>query len=85
MCLHAMISGDEEVERLSLYGKYSIPTDNPYIIDNELSPEVWASGFKNPWRCSFDSERPSYFMCGDAGQVSFQFRFINIEFILLKS
>lgn len=32
-------------------------------------PEIWALGFRNPRRCSFDSERPSYFLCGDCGQV----------------
>ncbi|KAL8091547.1 hypothetical protein AgCh_033974 [Apium graveolens] len=63
---------DDEVEKLSLYGNYTIPTDNPYKSDNELAPEVWALGFKNPWRCSFDTERPSYFMCGDAGQDNYE-------------
>ncbi|WOG95187.1 hypothetical protein DCAR_0414493 [Daucus carota subsp. sativus] len=57
---------------LGLYGNYSIPNDNPYTSDNELAPEVWALGFKNPWRCSFDSKRPSYFMCGDAGQDGYE-------------
>lgn len=69
-----MISGAAEVRRLGLWGNYSIPTDNPYIDDNELEPEIWALGFKNPWRCSFDSERPSYFMCGDSGEVDYSIR-----------
>uniref|UniRef100_A0A5B7C0I5 Putative HIPL1 protein isoform X1 n=1 Tax=Davidia involucrata TaxID=16924 RepID=A0A5B7C0I5_DAVIN len=57
-----------EISQLSLWGNYSIPKDNPYIEDKELQPEIWASGLRNPWRCSFDSERPSYFMCADVGQ-----------------
>lgn len=52
-----------------LWGNYSIPRDNPYNSDKQLAPEIWALGLRNPWRCSFDSERPSYFMCGDSGQV----------------
>lgn len=50
-------------------GNYSIPRDNPSVDDSELQPEIWALGLRNPWRCSFDSERPSYFFCGDVGQV----------------
>ncbi|KAE8718239.1 HIPL2 protein [Hibiscus syriacus] len=29
-------------------------------------------GFRNPWRCSFDSERPSYFLCADVGQDRYE-------------
>lgn len=52
-----------------LWGNYSIPKDNPYTEDKELQKEIWALGLRNPWRCSFDSARPSYFMCADVGQV----------------
>ncbi|KAI6671202.1 hypothetical protein NL676_006087 [Syzygium grande] len=51
-----------------LWGNYSVPEDNPFSIDKELEPEIWALGFRNPWRCSFDLERPSYFLCADVGQ-----------------
>ncbi|KAL4362302.1 hypothetical protein GQ457_04G016650 [Hibiscus cannabinus] len=57
-----------EINRLGLWGNYSIPNDNPFSEDSDLLPEIWALGFRNPWRCSFDSERSSYFMCGDVGQ-----------------
>ncbi|CAM8924068.1 unnamed protein product [Rhodiola kirilowii] len=57
-----------EVTNLGLYGNYSIPKDNPYKEDEELRPEIWALGMRNPWRCSFDAARPSYFMCADVGQ-----------------
>uniref|UniRef100_A0A7N1A9V7 Glucose/Sorbosone dehydrogenase domain-containing protein n=1 Tax=Kalanchoe fedtschenkoi TaxID=63787 RepID=A0A7N1A9V7_KALFE len=57
-----------EVSKLGLWGNYSIPKDNPYTEDAELQPEIWALGLRNPWRCSFDSARPSYFMCADVGQ-----------------
>jgi hypothetical protein len=62
-------SGASEISNTSLWGNYSIPKDNPYGDDSELQPEIWALGLRNPWRCSFDSEKPSYFYCGDVGQV----------------
>lgn len=64
--MHAF-PGEEETN--SLWGSYSIPQDNPYSEDKDLEPEVWALGLKNPWRCSFDAERPEYFLCGDVGEV----------------
>lgn len=65
-----MLIGKEEIADLGLWGNYSIPRDNPYSQDQEMEPEIWAMGLRNPWRCSFDSERPSYFFCADIGQVA---------------
>lgn len=64
-----MFAGAKEISDLGLWGNYSIPADNPYSEDKQLQPEIWALGFRNPWRCSFDAERPSYFLCADVGQV----------------
>uniref|UniRef100_A0A0D9Y1W2 Glucose/Sorbosone dehydrogenase domain-containing protein n=1 Tax=Leersia perrieri TaxID=77586 RepID=A0A0D9Y1W2_9ORYZ len=61
-----------EIANQSLWGNYSIPKDNPYADDSDLEPEVWALGLRNPWRCSFDSERPSYFYCADVGQDQYE-------------
>lgn len=61
-----------EIDKLDLWGNYSIPKDNPYSEDSDLKPEIWALGVRNPWRCSFDSERPSYFMCADVGQDTYE-------------
>ncbi|KAK7859036.1 hipl1 protein [Quercus suber] len=61
-----------EITKLNLWGNYSIPKDNPYEEDTGLQPEIWAYGLRNPWRCSFDSERPSYFMCADVGQDRYE-------------
>lgn len=66
-----LLSGEKDIKEQGLWGNYSIPRDNPYVDDNELEPEIWALGFRNPWRCSFDSKRPSYFLCGDLGQVPY--------------
>ncbi|XP_024969007.1 HIPL1 protein-like isoform X2 [Cynara cardunculus var. scolymus] len=66
------IPSEEEITRLGLWGNYSIPRDNPYVEDDDLQPEIWALGLSNPWRCSFDAERPSYFMCADVGKNDYE-------------
>ncbi|KAK9278830.1 hypothetical protein L1049_028409 [Liquidambar formosana] len=66
------IPSEAEIDNLGLWGNYSIPKDNPSAKDKELQPEIWAFGLRNPWRCSFDSERPSYFMCADVGQDHYE-------------
>ena len=66
-------AGPEDIDKHDLWGNYSIPKDNPFVEDQEAQPEIWAYGFRNPWRCSFDAERPSYFICGDVGQVRMSF------------
>ncbi|MGD9856984.1 MAG: PQQ-dependent sugar dehydrogenase, partial [Planctomycetaceae bacterium] len=34
---------------------YSIPPDNPFLDIPNARPEVWAYGFRNPWKMSFDA------------------------------
>jgi glucose/arabinose dehydrogenase len=33
---------------------YAIPKDNPFVGRADARPEIWAYGFRNPWRFSFD-------------------------------
>ncbi|KAL5725532.1 hipl1 protein [Ranunculus cassubicifolius] len=66
------IPSTKEINDLGLWGNYSIPKDNPSVEDKELQPEIWTLGMRNPWRCSFDSERPSYFLCADVGQETYE-------------
>ena len=33
---------------------YAIPPDNPFVRRPKARPEIWAYGFRNPWRFSFD-------------------------------
>ncbi|MFM8475835.1 MAG: PQQ-dependent sugar dehydrogenase [Planctomycetaceae bacterium] len=33
---------------------YRIPADNPFINHPDAKPEIWAFGFRNPWRISVD-------------------------------
>jgi uncharacterized repeat protein (TIGR03806 family) len=47
--------------RVNADGSYSVPADNPF------GNEVWALGFRNPWRCSFDRLLGNLW-CGDVGQ-----------------
>ncbi|TVU41332.1 hypothetical protein EJB05_14838, partial [Eragrostis curvula] len=54
------------------FGSYGIPKDNPFSSDPGFAPEVYALGFKNPWRCSFDSKKPSYMYCADVGQAVYE-------------
>ncbi|KAF7044331.1 hypothetical protein CFC21_053578 [Triticum aestivum] len=66
------VQSQKQIGNQTLWGNYAIPKDNPFAQDSELQPEIWALGFRNPWRCSFDSERPSYFYCADVGQDAYE-------------
>ena len=33
---------------------YGIPKDNPFVGRADARPEIWAYGFRNPWRMCFD-------------------------------
>ena len=48
-------------------GSYTIPADNPFVNDPNARPEVWAYGFRNPWRFSFDRATNDLFIA-DVGQ-----------------
>jgi glucose/arabinose dehydrogenase len=45
---------------------YGIPSDNPFAVRGGR-PEVYAMGFRNPWRFSFDSKTGDLWV-GDVGQ-----------------
>lgn len=50
--------------------QYGIPPDNPFVGGGGL-PEIWAYGFRNPWRFSFDRSTGRLFVA-DVGQDSFE-------------
>ncbi|MCA9470168.1 MAG: PQQ-dependent sugar dehydrogenase [Nitrospira sp.] len=64
-------------------GQYGIPEGNPFVNAEALEDgsvggqagcadgfcdEIFAYGFRNPWRASFDSDRDEVFMVADVGQ-----------------
>jgi glucose/arabinose dehydrogenase len=48
---------------------YGIPPTNPYVGPGASLDEIWASGFRNPWRFSFDRLTGDLWI-GDVGQDS---------------
>ena len=48
-------------------GNYGIPADNPLLSEPTAAPEVYAFGFRNPYRFSFDSATGDLYV-GDVGQ-----------------
>jgi glucose/arabinose dehydrogenase len=57
---------------------YSIPSDNPYngddAVETRTSPtlaEVWAQGFRSPWRLNFDRLTGDLFL-GDVGENAWE-------------
>jgi putative heme-binding domain-containing protein len=45
---------------------YRVPPDNPFVSLPGARPEVWAYGFRNPWRMSFDRATGDLWV-GDVG------------------
>lgn len=43
-----------DVDRPTADRPYSIPPDNPYVDIAGARPEIWAYGFRNPWRMAYD-------------------------------
>ncbi len=50
---------------------YSVPQDNPFSDGLAASPEIFAYGFRNPWRFSFDREQGTLWLA-DVGQNAFE-------------
>jgi glucose/arabinose dehydrogenase len=50
---------------------YAIPADNPFV-GREGKPEIYAYGFRNPFRFSFDMGGSHQLILGDAGQVLYE-------------
>jgi glucose/arabinose dehydrogenase len=46
---------------------YLVPKDNPFVGRKNVAHEIWAYGFRNPYRISFDKSSGHLF-AGDVGQ-----------------
>jgi putative heme-binding domain-containing protein len=55
-----------DVDRPGPDKAYSIPKDNPFVGLADVRPEIWAFGFRNPWKISFDRATGDLW-CGDVG------------------
>ncbi len=55
-----------DVDRKDRGKNYAVPKDNPFVGLKGAAPEVWAYGFRNPWRMSFDRQTGELFV-GDVG------------------
>jgi glucose/arabinose dehydrogenase len=58
---------------------YAIPSSNPFANKPGARPEIWASGFRNPWRFSFDRATRDLYIA-DVGQNIYE----EIDFNRLK-
>lgn len=54
----------------SANGKYGIPSDNPFVADNDANTlgEIYAWGFRNPHRIIWDSANPDRLFLFDIGE-----------------
>ncbi|KAM7403638.1 hypothetical protein PAMA_004195 [Pampus argenteus] len=58
--------------------QYRIPLDNPFLLDPDAQPEVFAYGVRNMWRCAVDRGEPvsrygrGRIFCGDVGQNRYE-------------
>lgn len=50
---------------------YTVPADNPFVGDPNAEDEIWASGFRNPWRFSFDRDTGDLFI-SDVGNFTYE-------------
>ena len=50
---------------------YAIPPTNPFVPNEQARPEIWALGFRNPWRFAFDPSTGDLYL-GDVGQHTWE-------------
>ena len=62
-----------DVDRRSPGLPYGIPSSNPFFDnpDSKVRKEIWAFGFRQPWRLSFDRETQDLWV-GEVGQVTYE-------------
>lgn len=58
--------------RDSRNGKYGIPADNPFVNTPDALPEIWAYGFRNPHRITWDETGSGKMLITNIGQHSLE-------------
>lgn len=52
--------------------EYGIPSDNPFVGKKDARPEIFAYGFRNPWRMTFDTGGNRSLFVADVQQNSYE-------------
>jgi len=55
-----------DVDHSEAERNYRVPPDNPFVHLAGARPEIWAYGFRNPWKMSFDRQTGELWV-GDVG------------------
>jgi putative heme-binding domain-containing protein len=55
-----------DVDRQDAGKAYAVPKDNPFVGLANVRPEIWAFGFRNPWKMTFDRATGDLWL-GDVG------------------
>lgn len=56
-----------DVDKPAAGMNYAVPPDNPFVKQKDARGELWAFGFRNPWRMTFDPTSGDL-LVGDVGQ-----------------
>jgi len=68
--IYANLMGN--ILRIDVNGSpYNVPADNPFV-GTAAKPEIYAYGFRNPYRFSFDMGGSHSLLVGDAGQSLYE-------------
>lgn len=60
-----------DVDHPSNGNAYGIPPDNPFLSVENARPELYAIGFRNPWRFSIDPPTGDLYV-GDVGEITWE-------------
>ncbi len=60
-----------DVDHAATGDPYTVPADNPFVNQAAFRPEIWALGFREPWRFSFDPLTGDLWV-GDVGQDRYE-------------
>lgn len=66
--LHSLLGNILRIDVDRGWPTYAIPEDNPFVGDPRGLDEIYAWGFRNPFRISFDTAAPHHLFVADAGQ-----------------